>query len=92
MESRDGIIVRKPSAAEIESMGLSEWSTWSCEVSSFDWTYSDAEEAYVLEGVVVVTGLEEAVEITAGDLVFFPRGLSCQWDVKQAIKKVYRFL
>jgi uncharacterized protein len=31
------------------------------------------------------------VEFGAGDLVVFPKGLSCTWDVLAAIDKYYKF-
>jgi uncharacterized cupin superfamily protein len=33
----------------------------------------------------------EAVEFGAGDLVTFPRGLKCNWNVRKPIRKHYRF-
>jgi len=67
------------------------WAVWGCPPSSFDWQYSDKEIAYVYEGKVRVKTAEEEVEINAGDLVTFPSGLSCHWDVIEAIRKVYKF-
>jgi uncharacterized cupin superfamily protein len=31
------------------------------------------------------------VEVQAGDLATFPAGMSCTWDVKEAISKHYNF-
>jgi uncharacterized cupin superfamily protein len=33
----------------------------------------------------------KSVEIKAGDLVTFPKGLSCVWDIKEPIRKHYTF-
>ena len=30
-------------------------------------------------------------EVKAGDLAVFPDGMTCVWDVKEAIKKKYTF-
>ena len=68
-----------------------EWSVWECEPSSFDWQYSDEEVAYVYEGKVKVETDEGEIEINKGDLVTFPRGLSCKWNVIEKIRKVYCF-
>ena len=57
----------------------------------FDWEYPQDERAYVKTGKVVVHTDQGAVEIQAGDIVLFPKGLRCRWEVKQTIKKVYRF-
>ena len=45
----------------------------------------------MLEGKVVVKTDSGEVEINKGDLVKFPKGLKCTWDVKKTIKKVYTF-
>ena len=31
------------------------------------------------------------VQFGAGDLVVFPAGMDCRWDVKKAVRKHYRF-
>jgi uncharacterized cupin superfamily protein len=41
--------------------------------------------------VKVTTPAGEAVEFGAGDLVTFPRGLTCTWEVRKPIRKHYRF-
>ena len=54
--------------------------------------YDATETCYVMEGEVKVTAPEgEAVEFGAGDLVTFPRGLRCSWEVRKPIRKHYRF-
>ncbi|MFC1703270.1 cupin domain-containing protein [Candidatus Omnitrophota bacterium] len=74
-----------------EPSSTGEWNTWECEPSTFDWQYSDTEIAYVYEGKVKVKTADGEVEINAGDLVTFPRGLKCTWEVVKPIKKVYKF-
>ena len=77
------IKVEKPSAETIAEM--KSCPTWSKEVSVFDWEYDSTETCYDMEGEVKVTAPEgEAVEFGPGDLVTFPRGLTCGWDVAQA--------
>lgn len=36
-------------------------------------------------------GANEFVEIGPGDLVVFPKGLSCTWDVSVGVDKHYNF-
>jgi uncharacterized cupin superfamily protein len=68
------------------------WGIWSKEVSTFAWSYDEQEVCYLLEGDVVVTPDGGApVTIAAGDLVTFPAGMSCVWQVRQAVRKHYRF-
>ena len=35
--------------------------------------------------------VNEIVEFGAGDLVVFPKGMSCTWDVSVAVNKHYLF-
>lgn len=85
-------IERNPSEEKLNDLGVSDWSIWTKEVSKFPWHYDQEETCYILEGEVVVTpeGGEE-VTIGPGDLVTFPRGMSCTWDVRKPIRKHYRF-
>ena len=46
----------------------------------------------LLEGEVTVTPEGgEAVKFGAGDLVVFPAGMDCRWDVHKAVRKHYQF-
>jgi len=86
------ITVEKPSPETLDRLRVNRWSPWECEPSRFDWHYDSDETAYVLEGRVKVTCPDgQAVEFGAGDLVRFPRGLSCTWEVQEKIRKVYTF-
>ena len=49
------------------------------------------ETCYLLEGKVKVTTDEEEVEFGVGDMVTFPKGLSCTWQVKEKVRKHYTF-
>ena len=85
-------VEHNPSQARLNELGVSSWSTWSKEVSVFPWTYSEREIAYVLEGEVVVTPKGgDPVSFGKGDLVTFPSGMSCTWEVKKALRKHYQF-
>ena len=67
------------------------WSVWECEPSTFDWHYDTVEQAYVYQGRVKVKTAHQEVEIKAGDFVTFPKNLDCTWEVKERIRKVYKF-
>lgn len=85
-------VEHSPSPERLQELGVSNWPTWSKEVSKFPWTYGDTETAYVLEGEVVVTpDGGEPVRFGKGDLVTFPAGMSCTWEVLKPIRKHYRF-
>jgi len=84
------IKVEKPTAGVAEAMRRCP--TWSKEASVFDWQYEEAETCYLLAGDVrVVTEGGEAVEFGDGDLVTFPAGLKCTWEVRSPVHKHYRF-
>jgi len=85
--------VEKPNAAKLEALGVKSWPAWSKEVSIFQWSYNSQEIAYILEGEVTVTPKNggNPVSFGMGDLVTFPAGLSCVWDVKKALRKHYQF-
>lgn len=86
------IIVEKPTPEKLASLGVTRWPIWTKEVSEFPWTYSSQEVAYILEGeVTVIEQGGESVSFAAGDLVTFPSGLACTWQVKKALRKNYQF-
>ena len=86
------IVEHHPSQERLAQLGVTSWSTWSKEVSTFPWTYSEQEVAYVLEGEVTVTPTGGApVHFGKGDLVTFPAGMACTWEVKKPLRKHYRF-
>ncbi|HNZ56413.1 MAG TPA: cupin domain-containing protein [Methylophilaceae bacterium] len=86
------ITVEKPSPEKLASLGVTRWPIWTKEISEFPWSYSSQEIAYILEGeVTVIEQGGDAVSFGAGDLVTFPSGLSCTWQVKKALRKHYQF-
>lgn len=84
------IKITRPSKDEVDKLGIDKWSSWECDPSEFDWQYPNQETAYVFKGKVVVTANGSQVEINAGDLVVFPKGLKCHWQVLERIEKVYK--
>lgn len=88
----ENITIRQPDAAELESLGVEDWSIWTHEVAQFPWYYEMEETCYFLEGKVTVIPAEgEAVEMGKGDLVTFAQGLECEWVIHEDVRKHYRF-
>jgi uncharacterized cupin superfamily protein len=85
------IRIEKATEEKLKKLKVSDWSPWECEPSTFDWQYDCDESAYILEGRVKVKTAEEEVEIKKGDIIHFPKGLKCSWNVIEKIKKVYTF-
>jgi uncharacterized cupin superfamily protein len=84
-------VERKPQDERLGEMGVSDWPTWTKEVSEFPWSYDEKETCYFLEGEVVVTPQGgDPVEMGAGDLVTFPAGMSCTWKIRKSVKKHYK--
>lgn len=84
--------ISRPTEAELKGLRLEQWSPWGCDVSRFPWEYDAEETCYIKGGrVIIETEDGEKLEIKAGDLVTFPKGMRCVWDVKEKINKVYTF-
>lgn len=84
------ITVEKPSADKEAQM--KEQPIWEKEESVFPWEYDMTETCLLLEGDVKVTTDDgEVAEFGPGDLVTFPKGLKCTWDIRRAVRKHYEF-
>jgi uncharacterized cupin superfamily protein len=83
------VVVRKPT--ENEKQTCSAWPVWTCQASSFDWQYTEKETCLIIEGEVTVSDDKNSVSFGPGDLVIFPNGLGCKWNIKKAVKKYYNF-
>lgn len=76
--------------AKLDVLGVDNWPIWSKQVSTFDWSYEQTETCYFLCGRVKVTPKEgEPVEMGEGDLVIFPAGMSCTWEIIEDVEKHY---
>ncbi len=81
-----------PSPDRLQALGVHSWPIWTKEPSTFPWSYDDKETCYLLEGDVTVTPEGgQPVRFGAGDLVTFPHGMSCVWEIRLAVRKHYRF-
>lgn len=85
-------VEHQPSPERLEALGVANWSIWTKEASEFPWTYDMQEICYILAGEVTVTPDHgEAVNLGKGDLVTFPAGMSCTWNITKDIRKHYSF-
>jgi uncharacterized cupin superfamily protein len=85
-------VERSAEEGRIRELGVQGWPVWSKEASEFPWTYDTEETCYFLEGEVTVTPEGgEPVTMGKGDLVTFPRGMSCTWKITRDVRKHYRF-
>ncbi len=86
------IIVERPDAQKLEELDVISWPIWQKEVSRFGWTYDEKETCYLLEGKVTVEPENgDPVLFGAGDLVTFPKGMKCIWDIMIPVRKHYKF-
>ena len=85
------IQIKNMTRSEIAKKEILSWPIWSCEVSEFDWEYSEQESCLLLEGEVEVSGNFETVKFGVGDYVVFPRGLKCRWKIIKHVRKHYSF-
>lgn len=85
-------VEHEPGGERLKELGVSSWPIWTKEVSEFPWQYDAQETCFLLEGDVIVTPEGgEAVEIKKGDLVTFPKGMSCTWKIRKDVRKHYKF-
>ncbi len=85
-------INREITKSQLQQQGVYDWPIGSKEISCFPWTYELQECCLILQGEVTVTPDNgDPVKIFPGDYVTFSKGLSCTWDIHQAIKKHYQF-
>lgn len=72
----------------LNELGVYKWGICQKEVSKFPWTYDSQETCYFLEGDVVVTpDGGQPVQMGEGDLVTFPAGMSCTWEITKDVIK-----
>ena len=83
------IVVRKPTKEEIKR--CKSWPIWTCEPSTFDWSYTEKETCLILECAVTISDGKESVSFGPGDLVVFPKTLDCVWRVEGAARMHYNF-
>ena len=84
------IVAQNPSPERLDALGVFNWPIWTKEVSTFPWTYDSSETCFFLEGDVSVTP-DGGDPVYMGNLVTFPRGMSCTWEIRQAVRKHYKF-
>lgn len=86
------VINKNPADNDLEKLGVFGWPVWSKEASTFPWSYSGTETCYFLEGDVTVTpDGGEPVRVGKGDLVTFPDGMNCTWQIHVEVRKHYKF-
>jgi len=78
-------------ATDEQRVDVQSWPVWEHDPDTFDYSYDDKEEFYVVEGRAKVTCEEGTVEFKAGDYVEMPKGLKCRWEITDKIVKHYRF-
>ena len=85
-------VEHRPDPKRLESLEVERWPIWTKEISTFPWSYDSSETCYLLEGhVIVIPDGGEPVEIGQGDLVTFPAGMSCTWEIRSPVRKHYTF-
>ena len=83
------LITSHCSASVIIQYGIKSWPIWECEPSKFQWNYDDKEICLIIEGQAKISIQNgDIYVIKAGDLVEFPAGLNCKWEVTKSIKNI----
>jgi uncharacterized cupin superfamily protein len=90
--SDDILVEHKPSPMKLEVMGVYDWPVWKKEASTFDWEYSQQETCYILRGEFTVTPENgEPKSFKRGDLITFPAGMKCIWEITKDVEKHYDY-
>ena len=86
------VLIKSPSSASvIIQYGIKNWPIWEGELSKFSWHYNEKEICLIIEGEASIKTEEgKSYIIKSGDLVEFPKGISCEWQITKKIKKHYR--
>lgn len=85
-------VIHNPTQETLDKMNVNSWPIWEKEASAFPWTYDMKEICYILEGKVTVTPDDGiALTVGAGDMVTFPQGMSCFWEIHDDIRKHFQF-
>ncbi|CAL9038153.1 uncharacterized protein LOC135618229 [Musa acuminata AAA Group] len=86
-------VERNPPQSRLLELGIKSWPKWGCPPGRFPLKFDAEEMCYLVKGKVTayIKGSSESVEFGAGDLVIFPKGLSCTWDVSAPVDKYYKF-
>jgi uncharacterized cupin superfamily protein len=86
------LLERKPSPMKLEVLGVYDWPIWRKTASVFDWTYVQQETCYILRGEFTVTPVGgEPQDFRRGDLITFPQGMLCRWEIHKDVEKHYDF-
>jgi hypothetical protein len=86
------LVEHKPSPAKLDVLGVEHWPVWRREPGSFPWSYGQTETCYVVRGRFTVTPEGgEPQSFGRGDLIRFPAGMSCAWEIHEAVEKHYIF-
>lgn len=86
------IKIEKLTESEFKRKGIYDWPIWEKETSTFEWTYDEKEQFYLLEGKIRIRTKDSEYEVQPGDFVTCPKGLDCEWDVEEYVKKHYHFI
>ncbi len=84
-------IESRPDAARLARLRVNAWPEWASDSKVMPWKYYEDETSYIVEGRAIVTPEGgDPIEINKGNLVTFPSGMTCVWDVIEPLHKRYR--
>lgn len=68
---------------------MSQIVVWECTAGHFNWQYSKDESVVVISGEAFLIKPDgQEVRFGAGDVGFFPAGITCEWRVPGPFRKV----
>jgi len=86
------ITIKKISTSEFRKMGINNWPIWEKDASVFEWNYEEVEQFYLIQGKVKIKAEGKEYQVLPGDFVTCPKGLDCNWEIEEYVKKHYHFI
>ena len=86
------ILIKSPcNASTIIKYGIKNWPVREYdEQRNFHCKYKEKETCLIIEGQATIKSSSQIYIIKSGDLVIFPVGFDCIWEIDKSIKKHYR--
>lgn len=90
--SKEILVEHNATPMKLEVIGVYDWPIWKKEVSTFDWQYDQQETCYIIRGEFTVTPEGGSPQqFKRGDLITFPQGMKCTWEITKDVEKHYDY-
>uniref|UniRef100_A0A0D9XKE6 (S)-ureidoglycine aminohydrolase cupin domain-containing protein n=1 Tax=Leersia perrieri TaxID=77586 RepID=A0A0D9XKE6_9ORYZ len=85
-------VERRPPESRLSELRVRSWPKWAGGTGRMPVKYDSRQTCYIVKGRAAVGSPELGViELVPGDLVVFPKGTRCTWDISVHIDMYYAF-